>query len=116
MIRQRNLLTINIKLPFIWSEWGPKAYTEYLKEVDQWEHKDEATRGAKPSPRMLETDVDNFLKLATAMKIVLARSVRVQDIPRAKELLFQYLKGFHEVRRFLILITKLYSPLPLISF
>ena len=87
----------NIKLPFIWMEWGPKAYKEYLKELDQWQKKDEATRGAEPHPRMLDKDVDNFLKLATALKIILGRSVRPQDIPRAKELLLSYLKGFFEV-------------------
>ena len=83
----------NIKLPFIWMEWGPKAYKEYLKELDQWQKKDEATRGAEPRPRMLDKDVDNFLKLATALKIILGRSVRPQDIPRAKELLLSYLKN-----------------------
>ena len=90
----------NIKLPFIWSEWGPKAYEEYLKELDQWQQKDEATRGAEPRPRMLENDADNFLKLATALKIVLARSIKHQDIPRAKELLLSYLGEFLNVLLF----------------
>lgn len=51
----------------------------------------------EPQPRMLEEDADNFLKLAAALKILLAHTIRDTDIPRAKELLYGYLRGFLKV-------------------
>ena len=46
---------------------------------------------------MLPGDEDNFLKLATALKIIRARSIKDIDIPRAQALLEGYLIGFLEV-------------------
>ena len=43
-------------------------------------------------------DADNFLSLAAAMKILLARTIERSEIPRARELLQDYLHGFEEVR------------------
>lgn len=43
---------------------------------------------------MQQDDADNFLKLAAALKILLAHTIRDTDIPRAKELLYGYLRGF----------------------
>ncbi len=98
----------------IWEEWLPVAQAEHAKKHAKW-LKNEAARikrinsgKAKASdsepapepapPRMLEGDSDNFLKLAAALKIILAHSIRDDDIPRAKELLFGYLRTFLEVR------------------
>ena len=86
-------------MPFIWSEFYPKSTAEHSKELAQWERKDPASRGQRPKPRMQEKDADNFLKFATALKIILARTVRPGDIPRAKQLLFSYLKDFFEVSK-----------------
>ena len=57
----------------------------------------DSTPAAKPQLRMLEGDETNFLKLAAALKIIMARSIRESDIPRAKELLYGYLLGFLKV-------------------
>lgn len=42
-------------------------------------------------------DAANFLKLATALKIILGRSIRTVDLPRAEKLLNEYLQGFLKV-------------------
>lgn len=52
----------------------------------------------KPIPQMHPSAPDNFLKLAAALKIILGRSFRDADIPRAKELLRDYLMEYLEVR------------------
>ena len=52
----------------------------------------------KPQRRINLKDADNFLKLASAMKILLSRSVTQEELERAKELLQEYLVGFLEVR------------------
>lgn len=46
---------------------------------------------------MHNQDANNFLSLAAAMKILLARTVDVADLPRARQLLQNYLDGFLEV-------------------
>lgn len=51
-----------------------------------------------PVLRMNPKDADNFLKLATALKIMFGRSVRIVDLARAKVLLLEYLQGYLEVR------------------
>jgi hypothetical protein len=48
---------------------------------------------------MLEGDDINFLKLAAALKIIMAREVRESDIPWAKQLLHEYLLGFLKLHR-----------------
>lgn len=50
-----------------------------------------------PVLRMNPNDADNFLKLATALKIMFGRSVRVADLDRAKALLLEYLQGYLKV-------------------
>ena len=47
---------------------------------------------------MHKDDVDNFLKLATALKIFLGRTIQLRDLDRATELLLSYLQGYCEVR------------------
>ena len=47
--------------------------------------------------RMLKGDADNFLKLASALKIILRRSIYDADMPQAKALPEDYLKTFFEV-------------------
>jgi hypothetical protein len=106
------VLTINnvdTQIPFIWDIWLPKAEADFKKQIDKWESEDakrlrriasgkprktDATAAEKPNRRMLPGDEKNFLKLATALKIVMARSVKDSDIPRARELLYDYLTGF----------------------
>jgi len=51
----------------------------------------------KPMLRMLPNDAESFLKLAMALKIIMARSMKDSNIPHARELLYGYLVGFLDV-------------------
>ena len=50
-----------------------------------------------PQRRMHPNDAHNFLNLAAALKILLARSIEIKDLPEAQELLQAFLDGFLEV-------------------
>lgn len=96
----------------IWDEWEPVAATEHGKKLQIWEKKEQArlNRIAKKKsragdsepipkpdgPRMAENDADTFLSLAAAMKILLARSIDLSELPRARMLLQDHLDGFHK--------------------
>ncbi|KAA1479991.1 hypothetical protein DENSPDRAFT_789804, partial [Dentipellis sp. KUC8613] len=95
-----------IVIPLIWDEWCPSAISENEKALQTWQvretqhllrvasgkaKKGDENAAPKPTPRMLEGDADNFLKLAAALKIILGRVIREQDIPRACDLLYGYL-------------------------
>ncbi|KAG2133009.1 hypothetical protein DEU56DRAFT_914034 [Suillus clintonianus] len=101
-----------IVIPFLWQEWYPKANTTYDKALTSWENRErqrlicltagKAKKGddkpsTKPVPQMHPSAPDNFLKLAAALKIILGRSFRDADIPRAKELLRDYLMEYLEL-------------------
>ena len=96
----------------MWAEWQPRAQAEYEKQAEQWEKnerarlrrlkgknpkKTDAKPAPRPTPRMHPNDSDHFLKLACALKIILARSIKDADMPRAKELLYGFLQGFLKV-------------------
>ncbi|GJE84480.1 hypothetical protein PsYK624_005560 [Phanerochaete sordida] len=98
-----------IVIPFIWEEWAEVADTEHQRKLATWEKNERARqrrnkaraegddpepKQPKPTPRMQSQDADNFLSLAAAMKILLARTIDVKDLPRARELLQDYLDGF----------------------
>ena len=99
----------------VWDEWYPVAVADHLKKTENWDKKETARlkrnakgkgkRGkddepiAKPAPlRMHADDADIFLKLSAALKILMARSIKISDLPRAQELLQGYLLGFLRVR------------------
>ncbi|TDL17694.1 hypothetical protein BD410DRAFT_807179 [Rickenella mellea] len=104
-----------VVIPLIWGEFLSEREETYVKQMANWNKKEAArvrrlTNGKgkatkkdeepapKPTPpRMLREDSDNFLKLATALKIIMARSINVDDLPRARELLGSYLKGYLEM-------------------
>lgn len=48
--------------------------------------------------QMHEDSGSNFLNLAAALKIILGRTIKDADIPRAKHLLHEYLIKFIKVR------------------
>ena len=52
----------------------------------------------EPMPRMYEDDAESSLKLATVLKVILARSVRETDLPATQELLHDYLRVYVKVR------------------
>ena len=52
----------------------------------------------KPAPMRMHTDdADIFLKLSAVLKIVMAQSIDVADLPCAQQLLQDYLLGFLHV-------------------
>src|SRR5271170_6904438 len=103
------------QMPLIWDEFCPSSMSTYLKETEKWDKNEQArlkkiakgtlkaetsTPAPKPKPQMLEGDADNFLKLAAALKIITAQTIRDVDIPRAKSLLYGYLVGFQKCAHF----------------
>ncbi|KAH9928238.1 hypothetical protein B0H21DRAFT_712161 [Amylocystis lapponica] len=103
-----------IIMPLIWDEWQPGAQAFYDKKLAEWTKKDKqrikriakGKRRAddtqepatpKPQPRMHAQDADNFLSLASALKILMARSIAKADLPRARQLLQDYLLGFMKI-------------------
>ncbi|PSR70650.1 hypothetical protein PHLCEN_2v13455 [Hermanssonia centrifuga] len=102
-------------IPLIWEEWSEAAEAEYHKKTKLWQKEEakrlkriekgkrkadgtEETPRPKPRRRMHPRDADNFLSLAAALKILLARSIEIADLDRAQELLQDFLDGFMEAR------------------
>ncbi|KAJ7712854.1 hypothetical protein B0H16DRAFT_1811810 [Mycena metata] len=105
------LVFLPLILPHIWTEWFPVAEADHDKAMKRWEAKEKArknriadgTATAKerknPTPdpkpiRMFKNDPDLLLKLATCCKILLAGTIDVATLPRAQQLLEDYLAGF----------------------
>ncbi|THG94278.1 hypothetical protein EW026_g7161 [Hermanssonia centrifuga] len=84
------LLYCPLIIPIIWKEWGPAAEREYQVKLDKWQKK-KGNKPAEPKQQMQLEDTDNFLNLATAMKILLVQSISINDIPLAKLQLQNYL-------------------------
>jgi hypothetical protein len=111
-----SLIQSLIQIPMVWDEWYPAAIADYLKKTENWDKNEQArlkrvAKGKqkaggkddkpipKPAPmRMHADDADFFLKLSAALKIVMARSIDVADLPRTQKLLQDYLLGFLRVR------------------
>ena len=58
---------------------------------------DEQPAPSPPPPSMLPDEVDNFLKLATLLKMLMACTVTLVDLIQARGLLDEYLKGYVKV-------------------
>lgn len=94
-------LADTLQIPFIWNEWSNVADDEYKRKLATWEKNNKARRrrnekrasgkansepkakAPRPKRCMHNQDADNFLLLAAAMKILLAQTVDVTDLPRA---------------------------------
>lgn len=107
----------NSQLPFVWNEWLPDSIKTLEKQVVKWTKEEErrvrrvaaaeakgqqpatsdCTPKDKPVPRMIPREPDNFLKLSAVLKIVLAQTVNISQLDRAKELLYDYLETFLKV-------------------
>ncbi|KAJ7739131.1 hypothetical protein B0H16DRAFT_1729525 [Mycena metata] len=98
-------------LPHLWAEWFPIAAADHNKAKERWKTKEKARLNriadgtdsatdrkgpaAQPKPiRMLENDPDLLLKLAACCKILLGGTIDLQSLPRAQQLLEDYLAGF----------------------
>ncbi|CAK5266228.1 unnamed protein product, partial [Mycena citricolor] len=104
-----------IIIPVVWDIFRPKEHehaneqyqqkkAEYDSELRTWQRKRIATRGDPPQPpsepvyRMKIGEEENFLRFATALKIIIGSAIYREMIPRASSLLEDYLLGFLEAR------------------
>ncbi|KAG1742039.1 hypothetical protein EDB19DRAFT_1827951 [Suillus lakei] len=74
------LIFCPIMIPFIWDKWCPKNAATYEKTLTSW-----------------ETQERQWLLHMAALKIILGRSIQDSDIPRAKQLLNNYLLEYLEL-------------------
>ncbi|KAJ6556975.1 hypothetical protein DFH09DRAFT_923323 [Mycena vulgaris] len=98
-------------LPHIWNEWYPIALADYEKASASYKKRETArlariadgTETAndrkgpvrQPKPiRMFENDPDLLLKFSACCKILLAGTIDIAALPRAQQLLEDYLAGF----------------------
>ncbi|THH06302.1 hypothetical protein EW145_g4183 [Phellinidium pouzarii] len=84
-------------IPLIWREWQTLAQKDFENATARWEAKANRRDEDKPKLRIHPQDANNFLKLAATLKIILGRKIRNVDIPRAKQLLSEYLHGYLEI-------------------
>ncbi|GJF00872.1 hypothetical protein PsYK624_171740 [Phanerochaete sordida] len=95
-----------IVIPLIWNEWEEPAEAIYQTKVQAWKKgkekrkpDDNKASESQPKRRMHPKDADNFLAFSAAMKILLARSIHVDDLPPAQHLFQSYLDGFYQMHR-----------------
>ena len=89
----------------IWEQFGKTAEAEYQKKLQKWEVNEEKRRrkkpndepSVKPERRMYPEDADTFLALAASLKVILARSIDVADLPQAQVNLQKFLHNFLQV-------------------
>ena len=100
----------------MWTVWQPQSEREHPKALEKYAQSkaayDEAVKQAidnrrapsnklkepeKPFQCMLCGEDTTFLKLACALRLLLARSVADNDISRGKQLLFDYLREYRDV-------------------
>ncbi|KAJ7443281.1 hypothetical protein FB451DRAFT_1190185 [Mycena latifolia] len=78
---------------------------EWVDAMAEWKRKQGKVRSKaaatdpppepkKPTLRMQAGEDENFLRFATALKILVGSSIRIEALPRAKSLLRDYLVGF----------------------
>ena len=103
-----NLIVFNFylilipQIPFVWDEFLPEADEDFSRACMRYERNLDAmgdgdTPPDVPVPRMQVGEVRNFLRLSTAIKLLLASSVCEESIVRGQTLLSEYLLGLHEV-------------------
>ncbi len=87
-----------------------KSEQKRLKRIENGKRKaDGCTEEPSPKPkrRMDPRDADNFLNLAAALKILLARSIDISELSRAQKLLQTFLDGFMTVK-----VTRKHAGIP----
>jgi hypothetical protein len=84
-------------VPVVWERALKEAETDYANAMKNYKRKGKSEGNTEPSPRMVEGEDENFLRFATALKIIVGRSIRLDKLPRIKSLLQDYLLTFSEV-------------------
>jgi len=75
----------------------PEAEQEHEAAHEQYAETGKAQGDPEPSPRMVEGEDENFLRFATALKMIVGRSIHLDQLPRIKSLLEEYLLTFSEI-------------------
>ena len=115
------LLSNFLQIPLVWDEWYDVWVQDHLKNVENSDKKEAAwfkcldklkeahsqppkpaPRHSKPTPKpppnpMHHQDADVFLKLCTALKIIMAHTIIISQLLWAQSLLQDYLWLFVEV-------------------
>ncbi|KAJ7114850.1 hypothetical protein C8R44DRAFT_880917 [Mycena epipterygia] len=103
-----------IIIPMIWDKFRreaesdhKKAVTQYKKkkkdwekEMEEWEEMKETDPPVEPKQpklRMQTGEDENFLRFATALKIMVGSSIRHEGVTRPRSLLEAYLLGFSQL-------------------
>ena len=104
LLRDLSAVLNTYQIPLVWESAYETAEREYQTSLASYPARLEKAKQQKkaklpeePKRRMNEKDADNFLKLAAAMKLLLTRTVEVEYLDRAKELLEDYLTTLLEV-------------------
>ncbi|KAJ7046027.1 hypothetical protein C8F04DRAFT_939036 [Mycena alexandri] len=84
-------------IPIVWERFLEEANQDYAKAKQNYNKIGRAKGESKPFPRMVEGEDENFLRFATALKIIVGRSIRLEKLPRIKSLLHKYLTTFSEI-------------------
>lgn len=93
---------IRLKIPIVWEQYKDEADEEYNDRMESYQRGGRAKGDPKPSPRMVKEEDKNFLRFATALKMLIGRSIRRDQLPRIKSLLQEYLLTFERVRGILL--------------
>ncbi|KAJ7460352.1 hypothetical protein B0H11DRAFT_2242123 [Mycena galericulata] len=86
-----------IIIPIVWERFLHESDKDYAAAMSRWKRTGKAKGEDEPSPRMVEGEDTNFLRFATASKIIVGRSIRMDRLHRVKTLLQDYLLGFLEI-------------------
>lgn len=117
-----------MKIPILWDRSLPEAVKDYMtsaksypKRLKEWEAKirkdpdSNAKQPVKPRQRIQAEEDVNFLRFATALKILVGSSIRIDRIDRAKQLLEGYLLGYSKVS-FVLSVQNLSHMLQRVSY
>ncbi|KAJ7812476.1 hypothetical protein B0H13DRAFT_2470899 [Mycena leptocephala] len=86
-----------IIIPIVWEQYKDEADEGYNDRMESYQRGGRAKGDPKPSPRMVEEEDENFLRFATALKMLIGRSIRRDQLPRIKSLLQEYLLTFERI-------------------
>ncbi|KAF7368204.1 hypothetical protein MVEN_00140000 [Mycena venus] len=70
---------------------------DYERQMQLYQQEGRAKGDPEPSPWMVNEEDKNFLRFATALKIIVGRSIRRAQLPRIKSLLQEYSLTFKRI-------------------
>ncbi|KAJ7059203.1 hypothetical protein C8F01DRAFT_1370784 [Mycena amicta] len=102
-----------IIIPIVWDQFlgdakktHAKAMEKYTKQMDSWRSAhamwkrkrtgEEPPQPEMPKARMQDGEEENFLEFATALKMLCGRSIRIDQVPKIRQHLENYLMGFRK--------------------